>query len=286
MADTSDLPPASKVDLRGEAIHWDLGQSLSYSQYLHLDRLLDCQKPLSTAHDEVLFIVIHQTSEIWMKLMLHELGAARALIAGDLLDPVFKMLARVQRIQEQLIQSWNILATMTPHDYLSFRNKLGHSSGFQSYQYRLLEFCLGNKNAQMIEVHRNEPKIYQDLQAALATPSLYDETLLLMARRGFAIPAEITGRDWREPHVFHPKVEEAWLAVYRAADTYWDCYELAEKLVDIEQKFQQWRFSHMKTVERIIGHKRGTGGSAGVDYLAKALELRFFPELWSVRTLM
>ena len=273
-----------KVNLDDEAIHWDISTSLSYSQYLQLDSLLSCQQPLSAEHDEMLFIIIHQTSELWMKLMLHELDQARYSIANDALDSAFKMLSRVQRIQEQLIQSWNVLATMTPHDYMAFRDTLGSSSGFQSHQYRLLEFCLGNKNAQMIEVHHSSPDIYQTLQQALAQPSIYDQSLRLLAQRGFALPEAITERDWREPHQAHPKVEAAWLAVYRDIETYWDFYELGEKLVDIEQRFQQWRFSHMKTVERIIGHRRGTGGSAGVAYLVKALDLCFFPELWSVRT--
>ena len=232
----------------------------------------------------MLFIVIHQSAELWMKVMLHELNAARRLIAQDQLDLVFKMLSRVQRVQEQLIQSWNVLSTMTPHDYLAFRDKLGRASGFQSYQYRQLEFCLGNKNADMITVHRSAPDVYQTLQQALATPSIYDESLRLLSRNGFDLPAEITDRDWREPYAPHPAVEAAWRGVYQDINSYWNFYELGEKLVDIEQKFQQWRFSHMKTVERIIGYKAGTGGSAGVAYLVKALELCFFPELWTVRT--
>jgi tryptophan 2,3-dioxygenase len=282
--ESNSRPQGGKVDLQDEKIHWDLSESLSYGQYLHLEQLLDCQYPQSGEHDEMLFIIIHQTSELWMKLMLHELDSARHLIAQDKLDRVFKMLSRVQRIQEQLIQSWNVLATMTPHDYMAFRDKLGQSSGFQSHQYRLLEFCLGNKNEQLIEVHRSSPVIYRELQQALAKPGIYDESLRLMARRGLTLPLEITERDWREPHQAHPAVEAAWLEIYRDIETYWDFYELGEKLVDIEQKFQQWRFSHVKTVERIIGYKRGTGGSAGVAYLVKALDLCFFPELWTVRT--
>lgn len=274
---------SNQVDLDDEAIHWDLSRSMSYGQYLGLGQLLDAQRPLSEAPDEMLFIIIHQVSELWMKLMLHELTQACGLIRADRLDPVFKLLSRVQRVQEQTILAWNVLATMTPHDYAAFRGRLGQSSGFQSYQYRLLEFCLGNKNARMIDVHRSNPKVYDRLQIALAEPSIYDECLRLMARRGFALPAEVNERDWRQPYRSRPEVEAAWLKVYRDIDTYWDFYELGEKLVDIEQKFQQWRFSHMKTVERIIGSRPGTGGSAGVAYLVKALELRFFPELWSVR---
>ena len=276
----------SHVELAGEGVHWDLGESLSYGDYLHLDKLLGAQAPLSGQHDEMLFIVMHQASELWMKLCIHELRAAMAQIRQDALDPAFKMLARVSRVQAQLTQSWDVLSTMTPADYSAFRDSLGKSSGFQSHQYRTLEYLLGNKNGAMIEVHRRTPAIYQQLHEALHTPSLYDESLRLLGRRGFALPPDCLERDWSEPYVERPEVIAAWLEVYRNTDEHWDLYELAEKLVDVDQRFQLWRFSHLKTVERIIGYKRGTGGTSGVSYLAKALELRFFPELWSVRTSM
>jgi tryptophan 2,3-dioxygenase len=274
------------VELAGERIHWDLGESLSYGDYLHLDQVLGAQAPLSGHHDEMLFIVMHQASELWMKLCVHELQAAVAQIRADDLGPAFKMLARVSRVQQQLAQSWDVLSTMTPADYAAFRDSLGKSSGFQSYQYRTLEYLIGNKNAALIEVHRRTPEIYAGLHVALHSPSLYDEVLRLLARRGFAIPPSALERDWSEPYREQPEVAAAWLQVYRSTDEYWDLYELAEKLVDLDQRFQLWRFAHLKTVERIIGYKRGTGGTSGVAYLAKALELRFFPELWSVRTSM
>ncbi|XKE46067.1 tryptophan 2,3-dioxygenase [Halomonas organivorans] len=271
-----------QVDLEGENVHWD--QDMSYGQYLGLEKLLDCQHPVSDQHDEMLFIVIHQASELWMKLCLHEAhGAAEQIRRGEL-RPAFKMLTRVARIQEQLIKAWEVLVTMTPSDYTSFRDELGQSSGFQSYQYRELEFLLGNKNARMIEAHRAHPKHHAHLQAVLKAPSLYDITLQLLARRGFDIPAELVERDWAEPYTASPRVEAAWAAIYGDTTAHWDLYELAEKLVDLEYNFQKWRFSHMKTVERIIGYRRGTGGTAGVNYLVKALDLQFFPELWSVRT--
>lgn len=276
----------SCVGLEGEQIHWDLGESLSYGDYLHLDKVLGAQAPLSGHHDEMLFIVMHQASELWMKLCVHELRAAVAHIRADDLGPAFKMLARVSRVQQQLAQSWDVLSTMTPADYAAFRDSLGKSSGFQSYQYRTLEYLIGNKNSALIEVHRHTPTIYAELHAALHSPSLYDESLRLLGRRGFAIPPAVLERDWSEPYREQPEVAAAWLQVYRNTDEYWDLYELAEKLVDLDQRFQLWRFAHLKTVERIIGYKRGTGGTSGVAYLAKALELRFFPELWSVRTSM
>lgn len=274
----------SHVDMAGEGVHWDLGESRSYGEYLHLDKVLGAQEPLSQQHDEMLFIIMHQASELWMKLCIHELRAAIDLIRCDELDPAFKMLARVSRVQMQLAQSWDVLSTMTPADYSAFRSSLGRASGFQSYQYRTLEYLIGNRNAAMIEVHRRAPAVYADLCATLASPSLYDECVRLLARRGFDIPADHVERDWSQPYVENEQVREAWLAVYRDVDRHWDLYELAEKLVDLDQRFQLWRFAHMKTVERIIGYKRGTGGTSGVSYLAKALELRFFPELWTVRT--
>ena len=279
-----DETKSGAVDLSGEGIHWDPEGGMTYGSYLALDRILDAQKPVSKRHDEMLFIVIHQVTELWMKLSLHELTGVLRQIQFDELGPAFKMLSRVARIQGQLILSWDVLSTMTPLDYASFRDELQQSSGFQSYQYRTLEFTLGNKNHELIEVHRGVPAIYQQLKETLEKPSVYDETLRMVARRGFEIPSTHVERDWSDPYEPHPEVEAGWLKVYRDVDTHWDLYELAEKFVDLEHKFQQWRFAHMKTVERIIGGKRGTGGSSGVSYLQKALDLKFFPELWSVRT--
>ncbi len=274
------------VDLSDEPVHWDLTQSLSYGQYLNLGKLLDAQHPLSYQHDEMLFIMIHQVSELWMKLCLHELAATVACIRRDDLGPTFKMLARVSTIQQQLLQSWDVLATITPSDYSAFRNALGTSSGFQSRQYRLLEFLIGNKNAGTIEVFRSDPDSYELLERALAAPSLYDEVLRLLSRRGFEMPALAIDRDFTQPYQASKQVAAAWLSVYHNAEKEWDLYQLAERLVDLDYKFQLWRFAHVKTVERIIGDKRGTGGTGGVSYLTKALELKFFPELWTIRTSM
>jgi tryptophan 2,3-dioxygenase len=257
---------------------------LSYGDYLALDQILSAQRPRSGQHDEMLFIVIHQASELWMKLMIHELVAARDRIAADDLPSALKMIARVGRIQAQMIQSWDVLATLTPSEYGRIRPALGQSSGFQSYQYRELDFILGAKNPDVLRVHETTPEIHATLSALLHAPSLYDEALRLLARRGFALPAEVVERDWPAPYAAHPAVEAAWLAVYREPERHWDLYELAEKLVDLEYRFQQWRFSHLKTVERIIGGKMGTGGSAGLNYLAQALASSFFPELLKVRT--
>ena len=279
-----ETPPGSGIRGTEEGIHWD--PALSYGQYLDLERLLDCQHRRSEEHDEMLFIVIHQVSELWLKLCLHETHAAADSIAADRLQPAFKMLSRVARIQEQMIDAWEVLATLTPADYLRFRESLGQSSGFQSYQYRELEFLLGNKHPALVEVHRAHPRHYRRLTRVLQAPSLYDICLQLLARRGFSLPAAVLDRDWAEPYAASPEVEAVWAEIYRDTAHHWELYELAEKLVDTEYHFQQWRFSHMKTVERIIGRKRGTGGTAGVAYLAKALELTFFPELWSVRTAM
>jgi tryptophan 2,3-dioxygenase len=259
---------------------------MDYSAYLQLPELLALQKPLSDEHDELLFVVIHQTTELWMKLCLHELRAVvRHVHAGDL-PPAFKMLARIGRIQSHLTEAWETLATMTPADYLRFRHTLGTASGLQSHQYRLIEFLLGAKDSAMLELHRTEPANYAELAAALQAPSLYDETLQLLARRGFAVPATATARDWSRPYVADPAVEAIWLTIYHDVERYWDLYELAEKLVDVEYRFQKWRFAHLKTVERVIGFRRGTGGTAGAAYLAKRLEKGFFPELFSLRTEM
>jgi tryptophan 2,3-dioxygenase len=240
--------------------------------------------PLSGEHDELLFIIIHQASELWLKLCLHELKAARRLIAADDLPPAFKMMARTARAQAQLIQSWEVLSTLTPADYSRLRPHLGTSSGFQSFQYRMLEFVLGARSMPMIEPHEQDPPWADALREELARPSLYDETLHLLARRGFPVPADILARDLAQPYAGSPGVEACWAAVYRQAERYWDLYELAEKLVDLEYHVQLWRFGHLKTVERIIGFKPGTGGTAGVSYLAKVLNQSFFPELYSVRT--
>jgi tryptophan 2,3-dioxygenase len=274
------------VDVSDEPVHWDLTHSLSYSQYLNLDRLLGAQRPLSYQHDEMLFIVIHQVSELWMKLCLHELNTVVACVQRDDLGPTFKMLSRVSTIQQQLLQSWDVLATITPYDYSAFRNTLGRSSGFQSPQYRMLEFLIGNKNADLIEVFRSDPPAYDLLGRALSAPSLYDEVLRLLSRRGLAIPPQALDRDFAQPYQASKQVAAAWLSVYHNSVKDWDLYELAERLVDLDYKFQLWRFTHMKTVERIIGAKRGTGGTGGVSYLTKALELKFFPELWTIRASM
>jgi tryptophan 2,3-dioxygenase len=274
------------VDLSDEQVHWDLSESLSYSQYLNLDKLLAAQRPLSYQHDEMLFIVIHQVSELWMKLCLHELDATVDCVRRDDLGPTFKMLARVSTIQQQLLQSWDVLATITPSDYSAFRNTLGKSSGFQSHQYRMLEFLIGNKNADTIKVFRGDPPTHDMLERALRAPSLYDEVLRLLSRRGLDVPREAIDRDFSLPYQASKQVAAAWLSVYHNSVKEWDLYELAERLVDLDYKFQLWRFAHVKTVERIIGNKRGTGGTGGVSYLTKALELKFFPELWTIRTSM
>jgi tryptophan 2,3-dioxygenase len=275
-----------KVDLTNEAIHWELGSSLSYGEYLQLDKILDAQKPLTYEHDEMMFIIVHQSSELWMRLMLHELRGVVECVRRDDLDPSFKMLARVTHVQTQLIATWDVLSTMTPSEYSAFRNALGRSSGFQSVQYRMLEFMLGNKHPQMVDVHKREPQVFAALQSTLEAPSLYDEVLRLLSRRGYGIPENYLTRDFTEPYVASKQVAGAWLGVYHNAEKDWDLYELAERLVDLDQKFQLWRCHHLKTVERIIGYKPGTGGTGGVSYLAKALELKFFPELWTIRTSM
>jgi tryptophan 2,3-dioxygenase len=257
----------------------------TYSSYLRLSELLSCQTPLSSAHDEMLFVIIHQASELWIKLCLFELRAARAAVIDDELGRAFKMMTRVARVQAQLIQSWEVLATITPKDYSAMRADLGSGSGFQSYQYRLLEFIMGNKNAAMIEGQR-EVDVQASLRDELSRPSLYDEALRLLAKRGFALPAEYIDRDFTLPYVASPDVEAVWKIVYEDPTKYWDLYELAEKLVDLEYRFQLWRFGHLKTVERVIGFKRGTGGTSGVPYLAKVVNQVFFPELLSVRLVL
>lgn len=268
----------------GEGIATDFSGRMSYGDYLGLDLLLSAQKPLSGQHDELLFITIHQVQELWFKLMLHELDLAAGCLRRDELRPAFKATARVSRIQRQLIEAWDVLTTMTPHDYLAFRESLGASSGFQSFQYRLLEFRMGAKDPFMLEPHAHRPEAHAALRAALEAPSIYDEALRLLARRGHPIPAEVLARDVSKPHVSHPAVVAAWAAIYGAGEAEMDLYELAEELVDLEDGFGTWRFRHMRTVERIIGHRRGTGGTAGVAYLKQAVERRFFPELFEART--
>lgn len=267
-----------------ERAQLDFSKSMSYGDYLQLDAILTAQKPLSPAHDEMLFIVQHQTSELWMKLMLHELRAAIGHIARDELPPAFKMLARVSKIMEQLVHAWDVLATMTPPEYSAMRPYLGQSSGFQSYQYRCIEFSMGNKNRAMLKPHEHRADLLAQVQAAYEAPSLYDEALRLLARRGLAMPASHTERDWTQPYVENDAVEQAWLTVYRNPEKHWDLYQLGEELTDLEDAFRLWRFRHVTTVERVIGFKRGTGGTGGVSYLRKMLDVVLFPEIWKLRT--
>ncbi len=262
----------------------DFSTDMSYGDYLHLDEVLSAQHPLSPNHNEMLFIVQHQTSELWMKLMLHELHAAIDAIAGDQLSPAFKMLARVSKIMEQLVHAWDVLATMTPPEYSAIRPYLANSSGFQSWQYRCIEFALGNKNAAMLEPHAHSAPRLAQVEAAWRAPSLYDEALRLLARRGLPVPSSHVERDWTQAYVANDAVEQAWLEVYRAPETHWDLYQLGEELTDLEDAFRLWRFRHVTTVERIIGFKRGTGGTNGVGYLRKMLDVVLFPEIWKLRT--
>ena len=270
--------------VRDERAQLDFSRDMSYGDYLQLDAILNAQKPLSPAHDEMLFIVQHQTSELWMKLMLHELHAAIAHIARDDLPPAFKMLARVSRIMEQLVHAWDVLATMTPPEYSALRPYLAKSSGFQSHQYRCIEFAMGNKNAAMLQPHAHHPERAATVRAAYEAPSLYDECLRLLARRGLPVPASHTERDWTQPYEASDAVEQAWLQVYRDPKAHWDLYQLGEELTDLEDSFRLWRFRHVTTVERVIGFKRGTGGTGGVSYLRKMLDVVLFPEIWRLRT--
>ena len=277
MTDTEKIVLEEKAQL-------DFSQSMSYGDYLQLDAILGAQKPLSPAHDELLFIVQHQTSELWMKLMLHELHAAMRCVAADDLHPAFKMLARVSKIMAQLVHAWDVLATMTPPEYSAMRPYLASSSGFQSAQYRCIEFALGNKNAAMLKPHAHRPELLAQVQSAFEAPSLYDESLRLLARRGLAVPDSHLQRDWTQPYVADAAVEAAWLVAYRDPKQYWDLYQLGEKLTDLEDTFRLWRFRHVTTVERVIGFKRGTGGTGGVSYLRKILDVVLFPEIWTLRT--
>ena len=277
---TSDYDPAS------EGAATDFSREMSYGDYLRLDAILGSQRLLSDAHDELLFIIQHQTSELWMRLALHEMRAARQAISLDEVAPAMKMLARVSRIFEQLNGAWDVLRTMTPSDYTKFRNSLGKSSGFQSWQYRLIEYVLGNRNAAMLKPHAHDARITAELEAELARPTLYDEALRLAARGGIPIPAQVLQRDVRETYRSNDEVVAAWRIVYERPEAHWRLYEIGEKLVDLEDYFRRWRFNHATTVERVIGFKRGTGGTGGVPYLKRMLEIELFPELWRVRTVL
>ena len=268
------------------SIHTDLGDKMTYSRFLRLDKLLDCQEIHSDPphHDEMLFIIQHQTSELWLKLVIHEMREALTYIREDRLSPAFKIMSRVKHIQAQLLHQWDVLATLTPSEYTQFRYALGTGSGFQSVQYRIVEFLMGNKDGKMIPVHAHDQQTVNELTSALNTPSIYDEFIRLLARRGFTIPTEVLERDITFPHQSNPGVLEAFKTIYLHPKEYWELYEMAEKLVDIEEQFAHWRFRHMKVVERVIGYKTGTGGSSGVSFLRKMIDHRFFPELWEVRT--
>jgi tryptophan 2,3-dioxygenase len=280
----NDMSTDKKDGAEWHGAQMDFANKMSYGDYLALDRILTAQHPLSPNHNEMLFIVQHQTSELWMKLMLHELRAVRVNLQSDDLAPAFKMLARVARIMDQLVHAWDVLATMTPPEYTAIRPYLGASSGFQSHQYREIEFILGNKNAALLNVHATAPDTYSLLDGALRAPSLYDEAIKLLARQGLPISAARLDADWTLPTVHDDSVKAAWLAVYQDPSRHWALYELAEKLVDLETAFRFWRFRHVTTVERIIGFKTGTGGTAGASYLRKMLDVVLFPELFSLRT--
>jgi len=268
------------------SMHLDLKEGGTYGDYLRLDELLAAQRPVTEVHDEMLFIIQHHTSELWIKLLLHELDLAVKLVQTDRLAESFKIFARVAHIQRMLFEQWAVLETMTPSEYVQFRDALGKASGFQSYQYRALEFVLGNKDANTLKPHRHEPRVHAALMARLATPSLYDEFLRWLARHGHAIPQDRLERDFTQPYQRSAAVVEVFRAIYDAPERNYDAYDMCEKLVDVEERFQLWRFRHMTTVKRIIGFAHGTGGSSGVGFLKKALDLTFFPELWDVRTLI
>jgi len=283
MADRRAKSGGSGEIVAAEAAKVDFASEMSYGDYLHLDAILGAQQLRSGAHDEMLFIVQHQVNELWMKLLLHELRAAIAAVASDRLQPAFKMLARVSRIMEQMVHAWDVLATMTPPEYSTIRPSLASSSGFQSWQYREIEFLLGNKNAEMLKPHAHRPDLLARVQAAHEAPSLYDESLRLLARRGL-LAGEVAERDWSAPYAASVAVEQAWLTVYRDPEGHWDLYQLGEELTDLEDMFRLWRFRHVTTVERVIGFKRGTGGTGGVSYLRKMLDVVLFPEIWKLRT--
>jgi tryptophan 2,3-dioxygenase len=264
--------------------HTDLQGKFDYGTYLKLEQLLSAQSTLTGAHDEPLFIIIHQVSELWMKLIIHELHSAMKCLLDNTIEPAMKMLARVSRAQEQMTNAWEVLKTMTPTDYLSFRSSFGQASGFQSHQYRLIEFLFGNKQAFMLKPHAHHQEHYALLENALQQPSIYDLAIGLLHQQGLEIPDELLTRDFRQSHQANEHVKNAWLEVYRNTERYWDLYALAEKLIDVEDNFRRWRFNHLTTVERVIGFKPGSGGTAGVPYLRRALEIVLFPELWQIRT--
>lgn len=277
MSSERDLDQHAIVDLQGK---------LDYSDYLHIDELVGCQHPLSDEHDEMLFIVQHQVSELWMKLVIHELRAAMEFVRQDDLEPAFKIIARIKQIIRQLFEQWGVLETLTPSEYVKFRHVLGPASGMQSIQYRTIEFLLGNKDAKMIRPFNHKPKEHAAIKADLEAPSLYDEFLMYLDRKGFEVPSECTKRDFSVPYEINEKLTNIFFDIYTDPEKYWSEYEMAEKLVDVDAQISQWRFRHMKTVERVIGMKRGTGGTAGVGWLQKVIFVRLFPELWEVRTLL
>ncbi|RTR25606.1 tryptophan 2,3-dioxygenase [Deinococcus radiophilus] len=262
----------------------DFTRSLSYGDYLQLELLRSAHQPVTEAHDEHLFIAIHHVSEVWLDLIVRELQAAMLLLEGGITDGPLKMLSRVVRAEEQMTNAWDVLKTMTPTDYLEFRSAFGQASGFQSERYRMMEFMLGNRNAVMLRPHAHREELYGPLKEAMEAPSIYDLTLRLLSQAGFGLPAEVLERDYSQPYRSHPAVKAAWMEVYRNTDRYWELYELAEKLLDVEDQFRRWRFNHLTTVERVIGFKRGSGGTSGAGYLKKALDVVLFPELWEVRT--
>ncbi|MDP4549983.1 tryptophan 2,3-dioxygenase [Alkalihalobacillus macyae] len=274
----------TKNDSIESSFHTDFKNTMTYGEYLNLDQILSSQNRLSDHHDEMLFIIIHQVSELWMKLILHELKGAIEAIKENELSTAFKMLSRVSRTQTQIIQAWDVLSTLTPSEYMEFRESLGQASGFQSYQYRMIEFALGYKTSHVLTIYEKDKALHDELSAAYHEPGIYDVAIRALANAGLPIDEAVLNRDVTGTYQQNESVKEAWLTIYQDVEKYWDLYELAEKLVDIEDCLQQWRFRHMKTVERIIGFKRGTGGSSGVGYLKKVLDHRFFPELWDIRT--
>ena len=277
--------PSSPRDFE-PTLHTDLADRLTYGGYLHLEKILSAQQPLSEPahHDEMLFIIQHQTTELWLKLMIHELRAAIDAVQHDNLEPCFKILARVKHILHQLLNQWSVLATLTPTEYAQFRGVLGNASGFQSFQYRLVEFLLGNKDRRMLEVHKHDAQAYGILKEALEKPSIYDAYLAFMQRTGLPVPQGAVDRDFTQPREMDEGVIAVFKTVYENPHQHWQAYEMAEKLVDVDDQFGQWRYRHLRTVHRIIGMKRGTGGSSGVPFLRQMIDHQFFPELWEVRT--
>jgi tryptophan 2,3-dioxygenase len=286
MSNPPNARPGGQPGHPASGLHTELHGRLDYKTYLRLDELLSAQQPLSSPvhHDELLFIVQHQTAELWFKLVIHELQGAIAALRRDQAQPCYKILARVSNIQNQLMSQWSVLATLTPSEYMQFRHVLGPASGIQSYQHRIIEFMLGNKDREMLAVFVHDPPVHARVAAALEAPSLYDEYLRFLARSGLAIPPEVLGRDVRLPHRPNPAIVSTLKRVYEAPEAHWDAYELAEKLIDLDEAYALWRYRHLKVVSRLIGHKRGTGGTAGVAYLEKIVGRVFFPELWQVRT--